>query len=265
MNKSSPNVTRKEWEEIEVARSASEAAQINTNSLISSEPEVLRYLDPPAETNFPLEYSFHLLGDARGKHVLEYGCGDGLNTVILARRGANVTALDISYDLINVARRRLEINRVSADVKYCVGSAHDLPLADESVDIVFGMAILHHLDLAASSREVYRVLKPGGRAIFQEPIRNSKAMKIIRQMIPYRQPDLSPFERPLTDLELSKYTEKFSSCRTRSFSLPFVNLMEVLNVSGSYYNGAVKIDRTILDNLRFLERYASVKVFELIK
>jgi len=84
----------------------------------------------------------------RGKTVLEYGCGDGINTVALARRGARVKAVDISPELISIARQRLAANRITADVEYIVGSAHDLPLPDSSVDIVFGIAILHHLDLA---------------------------------------------------------------------------------------------------------------------
>ena len=43
------------------------------------------------------------------------------------------------------------------------------------------------------------MLKRGGRAIFQEPVRNSEFVKRIRTMVPYTAPDVSPFERPLTD------------------------------------------------------------------
>ena len=43
--------------------------------------------------------------------------------------------------------------------------SHELPLEDESVDVVFGMAILHHLDLQLASDEVFRVLKKGGRVV----------------------------------------------------------------------------------------------------
>src|SRR5262249_22074340 len=136
--------------------------------------DLKRYMAPPADTCYPLEYAYHLLGDARGKQVLDYGCGDGIHALTLARRGARVKSLDISPELIAIARRRLHINGIDASVEFIVGSAHEIPLPDESVDVVFGIAILHHLDLALSAREVYRVLKPGGRAIFQEPVRNSR-------------------------------------------------------------------------------------------
>jgi ubiquinone/menaquinone biosynthesis C-methylase UbiE len=51
-------------------------------------------------------------------------------------------------------------------VEYIIGSAHDVPLPDDSVDVVFGMAILHHLDLESSAREVKRVLRKGGAQSF---------------------------------------------------------------------------------------------------
>ena len=94
----------REWERVEAARSASEASHIDVAGLSADETQVARYLNPPADTCYPLECSYHLLSNVRGKTVLEYGCGDGLNTLVLARRGAKVKALDISPDLINVAR-----------------------------------------------------------------------------------------------------------------------------------------------------------------
>ena len=115
-------------------------------------------------------------------------------------------AIDIS-DLIDVARKRLVANEVTADVEFIVGSAHDVPLPDDSIDIVFGMAIFA-LDLELSAREVKRVLRKGGRAIL-EPVRNSK--QYLRRLIPYN-PDVSPFERPLTDKELAVYASGFASC-----------------------------------------------------
>lgn len=151
------------------------------------------------------------------------------------------------------------------DTTFLVGSAHDLPILDESVDIVFGIAILHHLDLEKSSNEVFRVLKKGGRAIFQEPVRNSKFVKFVRNLIPYEQPDVSPFERPLTDAELKNYAKDFSGYKSRGFSLPFVNLLEILPISDAYFKSALKIDRKILNKIPFLDYYATVHVIEMTK
>jgi SAM-dependent methyltransferase len=254
------------WERAEAERSASEASQINIEELRSKEINIQRYLDPPADTWHPLEYSFHLLGDIRGKTVLEYGCGDGVNTVILALRGAKVKAIDISPDLIDVARKRLVANEVTADVAFIVGSAHDVPLPDDSIDIVFGMAILHHLDLELSAREVKRVLRKGGRAIFQEPVRNSKVVQYLRRLIPYQSPDVSPFERPLTDKELAVYASGFASCRMKGFMLPTTDLVAVLPPLRKHFSRAAhKMDAALLKNCRWLNYYAGVRVIELVK
>jgi SAM-dependent methyltransferase len=255
-----------EWERAEVERSASEASNTNLASLIANQADVARYLDPPSVTNYPLEYSFYLLGDVRGKNVLEYGCGNGENTYLLARRGANVKALDISPDLIDIARQRLKVNRIAANVEFIVGSAHDLPLPDESVDVVFGMAILHHLDLRLSAREVERVLRKGGRAIFQEPVRNSRVIKLIRSLIPYKAPGVSPFERPLTDKELVEYASRFSSYRSKGFSLPTTSLVNALPpLRRRLIQTCYKTDAVLLRTIPALNYFATIRVIEMVK
>ena len=255
-----------EWERIEVERSAVEASQIDLAGLGGDETQVVRYLRPPADTCYPLEYSFHLLGDVRGKTVLEYGCGDGLNTLVLARRGAEVKAIDISADLIDVARRRLVAHGVSGNVEFMVASAHNLPMRNESVDVVFGIAILHHLDLELSALEVRRVLRNGGRAIFQEPVRNSRLLGFIRGLIPYRPPDVSPFERPLTDEELETYAATFSSARSRAFLFPTTSLVRVVPpLRRRFLDSCHSIDASILQRFPVLARYATVRVLEVVK
>lgn len=256
----------KEWECAEIARSAAEASHINAAALIADETDLKRYLAPPADTCYPLEYAYHLLGDARGKQVLDYGCGDGIHALTLARRGAQVKSLDISPELIAIARHRLRLNGIDAGVEFIVGSAHEIPLPDESVDVVFGIAILHHLDLALSAREVYRVLKPGGRAIFQEPVRNSRLIKTIRRLIPYRSPDVSPYERPLTDRELQDYGTGFSAYRAKAFLLPTTNLIDVIPpLSRRYVHASYRRDARLLRRFPGLAFYSTVRVIELVK
>src|SRR5215475_13231400 len=190
-----------------------------------------RYLDPPADTPFAIEYAYNLLGDVRGKDVLDLGCGNGENTILLANRGAKVSGLDICDSLINLARRRMQVNGFVEGFEFFTGSAHELPFPDRSFDVVFGMAILHHLDLEQTSREVWRVLRPGGYAIFMEPVRNSKLLRLIRKLIPYRAPDVSPFERPLTDLELERFAARFSRYHSAPYQLPYVNVAGLLPVA----------------------------------
>lgn len=258
--------TLQQWEQAEIERSGVEAAYTETSALRMDEKTRARYRNPPADTAFPLEYCFHLLGDVRGKTILEYGCGNGINTVVLAGRGARIHALDISPALLGIARRRLAANDIGDEVELVVGSAHDLPFPDESVDVIFGIAILHHLDLALSAREVKRVLRKGGRAIFQEPVRNSPVIKAARRMIPYRSPEVSPFERPLTDKELKNYADGFSSFRTKAFMLPTTNLINVLPHSlQRRADLRYQWDAELLKRFPALARYATVRVVEVVK
>jgi SAM-dependent methyltransferase len=146
-----------------------------------------------------------------------------------------------------------------------VGSAHDLPLPDESIDVVFGIAILHHLDLSLVSREVSRVLRKGGRAIFQEPVRNSAMVRAVRSLIPYRAPDVSPFERPLTDRELREFAGPFSSMRARAFALPHVALGEHLPIVKKRIDRLYRCDAALLRRVPALEYYAGIRVIEVTK
>jgi SAM-dependent methyltransferase len=150
-------------------------------------------------------------------------------------------------------------------VQFVVGSAHDLPVADGSVDLVFGIAILHHLDLRLVSREVHRVLRTGGRAIFQEPVRNSRLVRFLRSLIPYRAPDVSPFERPLTDGELAMFAERFSSMRTRAFGLPHVALGQVLPLIRRYTDWLYRSDAAMLRAMPRLSHFAGIRVIEVTK
>ena len=253
------------WERAEIARSTVEATLTADDALRVNRTTFARYAAPPAETVFPLEFAYHLLGDVAGLRIVDFGCGSGANTVLLASRGAHVWGVDISEDLIRLARRRLTVNGRAGAAKFIVASAHDLPFPDASIDIVFGIAILHHLDLQLVSKEVHRVLRPGGRAIFQEPVRNSKVIRFVRSLIPYKAPDVSPYERPLTDSELDQFARPFTSARSRAFLLPHVQLASVLPVVKHQIYPLYNSDGALLKAMPALRHFAGIRVLELTK
>ena len=65
-----------------------------------------RYTKPQLRARFNKEFRFLLLGDLRGKTLLDVGCGDSLNVALLAKMGAEVTGLDVSSGAVALARRR---------------------------------------------------------------------------------------------------------------------------------------------------------------
>jgi SAM-dependent methyltransferase len=258
-------VTMHDWERAETERSHQEALRTSPHWLPPSEQNVARYLNPPLDSVFPLEYSFALLGDIRGLTVLDFGCGAGKNSMLLARRGAHAIGVDISASLIALARQRLGINGSSPAADFVVGSAHDLPLESESVDVVVGIAVLHHLNLELAAREVFRVLKNGGRAIFQEPVRDSRLLRGVRKMVPNRAPDISPFERPLTSSELRHFAARFHTDSIRAFSLPFVCAAQAVRPLRQHINKMYRLDAAVLRTFPIFAPLAAIRVIALSK
>ena len=242
----------------EMERSATQAASFVLKPLQPA--QIDRYLNPPADTPFALEYAYHLLGDIRGKTVLDLGCGTAEKTVPLLGRGARVIGMDISPDLVAIARRRLQAAHLEASLM--VGSAYEIGLPDESVDIIFCMGLIHHLDIKLVRDEMWRVLRKGGAIILREPIRFSKGYAWVRSWLP-AQKDVSKFEHPLTQEELTTMTQTFRAEETRYFRLPFVPL--VARILPSKEGTAWRASGWILKHWKGAERYATGVAMKLQK
>jgi SAM-dependent methyltransferase len=253
------------WEQAEIERSSNEASRRAAGIRATPVSIVQRYAAPPHDTPFPLEYAYAMVGDVRGCHVLDMGCGTGADATLLAMRGAEVSAVDISPDLLELATYRSALDGQAQRVTVRCGSAHAIPVPDQSVDLVFGNAVLHHVDLELTAREVHRVLKPGGRAVFKEPIRDSRALAFVRRLVPYRQPDVSPFERPLRRDEIRAFGARFGGLRTREFELPFVPLARLLRLPRRVLAWLQRCDAALLRRVPFLRRFASICVFEVAR
>jgi SAM-dependent methyltransferase len=159
--------------------------------------------------------AFELLGNLNGKSVLDYGCGHGMATTLLARTGAYVTAFDLSPGYVNEARERARANGVQVN---CVSAdGEELPFADHSFDAVWGNAILHHLDLAKAGRELKRVMKPGGVAVFCEPWGGNPALAFARHFLPYAGKDRTADERPLVRRDLAPLRDIFPVVKVEGY------------------------------------------------
>ena len=98
-----------------------------------------------------------------GSTVLEIGCGMGIDSSELAKRGLQVTAIDLTLTGIKLARRNFQ--RLGLSGNFQVGNAEALHFADNSFDCVYSFGVLHHTPSTQQAiREVKRVLKPDGYA-----------------------------------------------------------------------------------------------------
>lgn len=166
-----------------------------------------------------LEVTFAWLGDLRGKCVLELGCGPGDYTVMLARRGAQVTAIDIAPASLGITRRRAEASGLAQAVQIQWMAAETLAFPAETFDWVVGFGLLHHADPSALAPEVRRVLRPGGRVLFREPLAANPVLQFVREHLPYRAKYRSFNEHRLDYSQLKAVGRHFRTMRIREFYL----------------------------------------------
>jgi ubiquinone/menaquinone biosynthesis C-methylase UbiE len=198
--------------------------------------------------------AWHLaaLGDVAGQHVLDYGCGTGGTTAHLLERGARVTGFNISVARLLEARQRAP----QAGLLSC--AAEMLPFPDAAFDAVLGKQILHHLDLRVAIPEIARVLRPGGRAVFLEPLIHNPILEGYHRLTPHLR---SPTERALSMADLAWMGSHFSSWSHREFIL--FSILPVLVEALSGWRGALagvqqamqRADRALLDAVPWVGRY----------
>lgn len=192
------------------AQARQRAERFRTKDLRFSDEE---YLDHESW----IRPAFARLGEVRGRKVLDLGCGHAMASVVLARLGAKVIATDLSSGYLGEAARRALANEI--DLELVQADAERLPFADESFDCIWGNAVLHHLDLARAAREVRRVLRPSGVAVFCEPWGENGVLQWARRRLPYPGKARTRDESPLRSADLALLREVFPSLQVEGYQL----------------------------------------------
>ncbi len=163
--------------------------------------------------------TFELLGDLEGKRVLDYGTGDGLSATVLARLKGEIFAFDIAFGNAVVSARRARANRVGGQVHLQEMAAESLGYRNESFDAIYGNAILHHVDLDLAGKEIARVLRPGGIAVFSEPWGGNPILEFVRKRIRYRGKDRTEDEEPIRHKDIEILRKNFPWIELRGYQL----------------------------------------------
>lgn len=112
--------------------------------------------------------------DWAGKDVLDLGCAGGFMAEALATKGARVTGIDPASEAVEAARARAA--SIGQNIRYDTGVGEALPYPEASFDIVVCVDVLEHVnDLAQVTREIARVLRPGGIFLYDTINRNPLA------------------------------------------------------------------------------------------
>lgn len=203
-----------------------------------------------------------LLGRLVGKRVLDVGCGSGLWSVFMASKGAEVWAVDISPQSVALTKRRAELNGVSTNINAAVMSAVEMDFPSGFFDLVHGQDIIHHLDATSFGKEVARVLKPTGRAVFSENCANNPLLMFARNNLCGRwgiPKWSSDDEYPLTRARLAQFGRFF---KHTDVEYPSFLFFHYLNAKFFRYESdlvnrlAGGADRAIWAYLPFLRQYS---------
>jgi ubiquinone/menaquinone biosynthesis C-methylase UbiE len=216
-------------------------------------------------------YISKVLGNVRGKTFLDIGAGAGEASVYFALKGADVTATDLSAQMLKVVGNLAKFYNTS--LQTVVANAEKLPFDDNTFDIVYAGNILHHVNLPKALAEIQRVLKPGGVFVSWDALQHNPIINIYRYIaVNTRTQD----EHPLSIKDIHKFKQLFTNVSFNCFWFCtlwiFISffLVEKVNPNRERYWKKVilehrrleatysrleKIDKIVLKMLPFLKRF----------
>src|SRR3990172_183377 len=150
---------------------------------IVPEKFIRQVLNPDPRPLKEFEYAYSLLGSLEGKRLLDFGAGDGWNTICFAKAKAKVFAIDISEKGVELIKKKAKANSVNEFVTAEVQNCYNTTYPANMFDMVYGGGILHHLNIEMAGQEIRRILHPDGVAVFFEPMRDTKIMDVVKAVV----------------------------------------------------------------------------------
>ena len=135
-------------------------------------------------------------------NILDYGCGIGQSLQEVVKfNPKKIFGIDISE--VSIQKAKDTIQKSNSNVELLVDNCEKTKFNDSTFDIIYGSGILHHLDISLCLKEMHRILKPGGRFLFIEPLGTNPMINFYRKLTPNSR---SKDEHPLIndDFELIK-------------------------------------------------------------
>jgi 2-polyprenyl-3-methyl-5-hydroxy-6-metoxy-1,4-benzoquinol methylase len=166
-----------------------------------------------APTAMENQFILARMGDLRGKKLLDIGAGLGESSVYFALRGASVTTVDISPQMVETA---LALGKkFGVELQGIVSSGEFLNVPEETYDLIYVANTIHHVqDRDQLFSQMQRALKPGGRFFSYDPLAYNPVINVYRRMATdVRTPDESPLT--VADVRLAK--KYFTNVQHREF------------------------------------------------
>ena len=222
-------------------------------------PDMFRRYHSPRDLWDWRQLAALLLGDVRGKDLLDMACGMGEESVYFAKLGARVTGIDISDVGIASLKKRAAFHHL--DITALEMRCDPTSFHDGSFDRIHGLGILHHVGIEAGLREVDRLLRPGGLGVFLEPLGDSPTVEAVKSFLMKHARFLGNFvrvtehEHNLTWREIHAATARFADVRLYPFRLLY-RLKRFLPQSESWLDPIRRIDSGLLALAPRLQHFA---------
>ena len=203
------------------------------------------------------EYVLPKMGNLEGKKVLELGTGTGGTATLLAKRGASVIGIDLLPFRLAEAQARAAEHEVAEAINFALMDAMHLAFPDNTFDFIISKSVLVFTDHSHTAKECYRVLKPGGKAIFMENMRYHPAVWLYRKMFLKYSGKLRYFS--VGDIET--VGAEFEQLEHREFHLSAVSALfwQKCITIPLFYRWTLRIfkaiDTSLLKCLPFLKRF----------
>lgn len=197
-----------------------------------------------------------------GQNVLEYGCAKGERSLELSARAKEISGIDISSVAIDAAIRSSR-KRSIGNATFTVMNAEDMTFEDNTFDLVFGSGIIHHLNVEKSFSEIARVLKPGGQALFLEPLGHNPLINWYRDRTPEAR---TPDEHPMLKSDFKSAESLFSMIDLRTYGLTTIGSSIISNalLRNTIFHLTRPVDRVLL-TVPFLKWQAWFALIRLYK
>ena len=146
-------------------------------------------------------------------NILDYGCGIGQSLQEVVKfNPKKIVGIDISE--VSIQKAKDSIQKSNSNIELLVDNCEKTKFNDNSFDIIYGSGILHHLDISLCLKEMYRLLKPGGRFLFIEPLGTNPLINFYRKLTPKSR---SKDEHPLINDDFELIKENFYKLRIKYY------------------------------------------------
>lgn len=201
----------------------------------------------------------------QGARVLELGAGLASQAFWMAEEGARVTGIDISDVVVDKVRARARELGLEDRCDFQVMDGEHLTFDPQSFDVVCGNSVIHHIDLEKAYANTAEVLKPGGRAVWREPLGHNPLLNAFRRLTPRMR---TADEHPLVMDDLKLAERWFDSIEPRFFHLTTPAALAFRNSPRfrSVLRRLERLDARLMPaHGRGLQRYAWFVVVQMVK